>query len=338
MEKDYAYVTSTGVYFEVSKFAGYGKLSGKNISELKAGARVEIDSTKRTPLDFAVWKFAEDEPNWKSPWGKGRPGWHIECSVMSMKYLGETFEIHGGGHDLIFPHHENEIAQSEARTGKPFASKWMHAGLLNISKEKMSKSIGNIIPVHEALSQWGPNIIRLYSLSSHYRGPINYSEEAMRNAQENWRLIENAFAEIQSTVHEDSSQLEEARKTVKKEFKAMEKALDEDFNTPASLGALMRLVRFINRAASTGKLSKQASEVFEKSLATVTEIYGFKLGEVSLNERQEVEHFVQRRNTLRSEKKFREADEIRETLKLKGFELTDHPTRTVWRKAVGKLS
>ncbi|HWY35681.1 MAG TPA: cysteine--tRNA ligase, partial [Nitrosopumilaceae archaeon] len=179
IEKNFAYVSKNGVYFSVSKFKEYGKLSKKKIEDLVSGARIEVDETKNDPLDFALWKFASNEPKWQSPWGDGRPGWHIECSAMSLKYLGENFEIHGGGRDLIFPHHENEIAQSESYTGKNFAKIWMHAGMVTINDEKMSKSLGNTKSIEHVLKNCGPNIIRLFCLSGHYSKPIDYSEDAL---------------------------------------------------------------------------------------------------------------------------------------------------------------
>ena len=173
--KKIAYTAKNGVYFSVSKFSEYGKLSKKNIEELESGSRIEVDESKNNPLDFALWKFSDSSPVWDSPWGSGRPGWHIECSAMSIKYLGENFDIHGGGRDLIFPHHENEIAQSESFTGKPFAKIWMHAGMITINGEKMSKSLGNVKTVRHVLENWGPNIIRLFSLSGHYSKPVSYT-------------------------------------------------------------------------------------------------------------------------------------------------------------------
>ena len=196
VEKQIAYTAKNGVYFAVSKFSKYGRLSGKNTDELLSGARIQVDESKRDPLDFAVWKFSDTEPVWKSPWGRGRPGWHIECSVMSTKYLGENFEIHGGGRDLIFPHHENEIAQSESCTGVPFAKTWMHVGMVTIRGEKMSKSLGNIRSIKRVLEDWGPNVIRLFCLSGHYSKPIDYSEELLGENLARWRQAEICFCEL----------------------------------------------------------------------------------------------------------------------------------------------
>ncbi|HEY7506664.1 MAG TPA: cysteine--tRNA ligase, partial [Nitrososphaera sp.] len=190
IEKGHAYLTLNGVYFRVKSFSGYGKLSRKPVEELESGARIEVDQSKEDPLDFALWKFYSEEPVWPSPWGKGRPGWHIECSAMSRKYLGDTFEIHGGGHDLVFPHHENEIAQSEAYTGKQFAKIWVHSGMVTINSQKMSKSLGNIVTIEQALKNWGMNTLRLYSLSVHYAKPLDYTDDLLKESTQRWRQVE----------------------------------------------------------------------------------------------------------------------------------------------------
>ncbi|HJL67818.1 MAG TPA: cysteine--tRNA ligase, partial [Nitrosopumilus sp.] len=196
IEKQMAYPSKNGVYFSVSKFPEYGKLSKKKIDELQSGSRIGIDESKIDPLDFAVWKFSDVEPVWESPWGKGRPGWHIECSAMSVKYLGDNFDIHGGGRDLIFPHHENEIAQSEACTNSPFAKIWMHVGMVTIGGEKMSKSSGNTKSIKYVLENWGSNIIRLFCLSGHYSKVIDYSEEMLNENLTKWRQVETCYYEL----------------------------------------------------------------------------------------------------------------------------------------------
>ena len=196
VDKNIAYTSKNGVYFSVSKFPQYGKLSKKKIDELLSGARVEIDEAKKDPLDFALWKFSNDDPSWESPWGRGRPGWHIECSVMSIKYLGENFEIHGGGRDLIFPHHENEIAQSESHTSQPYAKIWMHVGMITINGEKMSKSKGNTKTIRHVLENFGANIIRLFCLSGHYSKPIDYSEDLLQENITKWRQVESSYYEM----------------------------------------------------------------------------------------------------------------------------------------------
>jgi cysteinyl-tRNA synthetase len=200
MEKGYAYLTLNGVYFRVKKFDGYGKLSRKPVQELEAGARIEVDQSKEDPMDFALWKFSSEPPAWDSPWGKGRPGWHIECSAMALKYLGNTFEIHGGGHDLVFPHHENEIAQSESFTGAKFAKIWMHSGMVTINSQKMSKSLGNIVTIGKALERWGANTLRLYCLSVHYSKPLDYTDELLKESAQRWRQIETCAFELASAA------------------------------------------------------------------------------------------------------------------------------------------
>src|SRR3990172_7162476 len=229
----------------VSKFPGYGKLSKKKIDDLLAGARVEVDEAKNDPLDFALWKFSKDDPSWDSPWGRGRPGWHIECSAMSIKYLGDNFEIHGGGRDLIFPHHENEIAQSESYTSKPFAKIWMHVGMITINNEKMSKSKGNIKSIRHVLENWGPNIIRLFCLSGHYSKPIDYSEELLQENIIKWRQIESAYYEMKLSIENgDTTKIENIISESKKEF---DSALENDLNTHLALSAFFKFVNQINQ-------------------------------------------------------------------------------------------
>src|ERR671913_491776 len=196
VKKGYGYLTLNGVYFRIKSFPGYGKLSKKSVEELESGARIEIDPSKEDPLDFALWKFYSDETVWPSPWGNGRPGWHIECSAMALKHLGNTVDIHGGGNDLIFPHHENEIAQSEAKTRVEFAKIWMHCGMVNINSEKMSKSLGNIVSIRNAINKWGANTIRLLCLTTQYSKPLEYTIDNLIEAQSKWRLIENCFYEL----------------------------------------------------------------------------------------------------------------------------------------------
>ncbi len=332
IDRGYAYQTPSGVYFEVSKFDGYGKLSKKTTSELIAGARVEVDPTKKDPLDFALWKVSADEPNWDSPWGKGRPGWHIECSAMSLKYLGETFDVHGGGQDLIFPHHENEIAQSEAYTGKEFVRIWMHVGLVNIAGERMAKSLRNYVAVHQALKKWGSNVIRLFSILSHYRSPLEFTETAFERTAQLWRLIENAVAEIQSAKRKGGLAVNKARTAAEKAYTEFDKALKNDLNTPDAIGALMRLVKFVNKTASADKLSREGAKQIWKVLEKMMWVFGLQAPSITAGERGEVEKLVEERNRLRKKKRFSEADKIRQTLRKKGIELVDSPNRTVWRK------
>lgn len=333
IEKGYAYVTETGVYFDVSKFKDYGKLSHYSIEQLQAGARVEVDPTKRNPLDFALWKFFESEPKWDSPWGAGRPGWHIECSAMALTQLKETLDIHGGGSDLIFPHHENEIAQSEALTGKPFARIWMHTGLLTVKGERMGKSLGNFIPVREMVNRVGPNALRLMFINSHYRSPLDFDENVVKNALDNLRLIESAFAELTFAGERDgggyAGEAEEFCKAVVEEF---ENAMDDDFKTPAALSSFMKLVREIHRFAADGKLNKENSKIFGEAFKRISYVFGLKFATVSDEERAVVEELIRRRSELRRVRNFREADMIRERLREMNIEVIDYPDKTVWYK------
>jgi len=334
IDKNIAYVSKNGVYFSVSKFKEYGKLSKKKVEELISGARVEVDETKKDPLDFALWKFAGDEPNWPSPWGKGRPGWHIECSAMSLKYLGPDFEIHGGGRDLIFPHHENEIAQSESYSEKNFAKIWMHVGMVTINGEKMSKSVGNTKSVDYVLNKWGPNIIRLFCLSGHYSKPIDYSEDLLREIITKWRQVENCFFEL---VLADDSQsktedLKIIEKVLKEAIQGFNDALDSDFNTPLAIGEFFKLVKTVNQLAASERLT---SSIAKKSLPVfkqMTEVLGLKVPQVTEEEKRKINDLIQRRNLLRNEKKFQEADKIRKEISDMEIVLIDHKTRTLWMK------
>ncbi|MEM2920224.1 MAG: cysteine--tRNA ligase [Candidatus Nitrosocaldus sp.] len=337
MDKGYAYRTSRGVYFHIAKDEDYGKLSKKPINELKAGARVEVDEEKLDPLDFALWKFSDDEPSWDSPWGRGRPGWHIECSAMSMKYLGETFDIHGGGEDLIFPHHENEIAQSESLTCKEFSRHWVHVSMVNVKGEKMAKSLKNIEPIHSALSRWGPNAIRLYCLSAHYRKPLEYDEMLLKQALAVWRDIENALYELEHAMHIPASDdgirvAGELNGIVNDSYRIFMESMDDDLDTPRAIASLLTPVKAINRYAGEDMLDSSITETVMQRLNDMLFILGLKRTEVSMEERARIEEMVKRRSMLRAEKRYREADEIREMLRAEGIELVDHKDRTVWKK------
>ena len=330
MDKGYAYVTSKGVYFHVSKDDDYGKLSKKPIDELIAGARVEVDPEKKNPLDFALWKFSNEEPNWDSPWGRGRPGWHIECSAMSLKYLGYV-DIHGGGEDLIFPHHENEIAQSESYTCKQFASIWMHVGLLTIKGAKMSKSLKNIEPIYLALKRYGSNPIRLYCLSAHYRKQLDYDPSLLEQSIARWRDIEHAGFELRFADN-DYDNAEEANRFADECFNRFDQALSNDLDTPNALNSLSMLARYINKLASSNKLSKEVADAVRDRYNAMLSILGFRLLEVSKEEQDEINRLISIRNDLRKAKRYKEADEIRARLKEKGIELVDHKDRTIWKK------
>jgi cysteinyl-tRNA synthetase len=336
IEKNFAYVSKNGIYFSVSKFKEYGKLSKKKIEDLVSGARIEIDETKNDPLDFALWKFASDQPKWQSPWGDGRPGWHIECSAMSLKYLGENFEIHGGGRDLIFPHHENEIAQSESHTGKNFAKIWMHVGMVTINGEKMSKSLGNTKSIEHVLKNWGPNIIRLFCLSGHYSKPIDYSEDALKETIIKWRQVENCYAELSSSEKDESVISPSLSKFVmekvdfiKKEF---DNALNSDFNTPLALNAFFRLVKEVNNFAASENISQSIAKTFLSAFETMLEILGLKISKISDEERNIINELIKMRNMLREQKQYQKADEVRKQISDMGIVLIDHKARTLLLK------
>ncbi len=334
IEKNFAYVSTNGVYFSVSKFHEYGKLSKKKTDELVSGARVEIDETKNDPLDFTLWKFANEEPKWESPWGPGRPGWHIECSAMSLKYLGSNFEIHGGGRDLIFPHHENEIAQSESYSGKNFAKIWMHVGMVTINGEKMSKSLGNTKSVDHVLKKWGANIIRLFCLSGHYSKPIDYSEDLLREAITKWRQVENCYYELVlsddgSAATEDVKLIEETVKETKKEFA---EALNSDFNTPLASSAFFKLVKTVNQIASSEHMVSSLSNMILPVFDQMLDILGLKISQVSPEEKIKINELINKRNLLRSQKNFQGADNIRKEISNLGIVLIDHKKKTLWMK------
>ncbi len=338
LEKGFAYMTETGIYYDVSKFEGYGKLSGIKKEEL-IKHRIEPDPTKRNPADFALWKKAP--PNyplrWKTPWMEGFPGWHLECSVMAMKFLGEQIDIHGGAKDLIFPHHENEIAQSEAYTGKkPFVKYWMHTGFLTINGEKMSKSKGNFITIRQMLEKWkNPEIFRIFVLSAHYRSDLDYSDEAMQQAKENLEKIYSArrlLNEIKETGSEEFT--EEDEKFIRKIEDLKEKfieAMCDDFNTPLALSAYLQMCKEINKYFAENK-SKKAAEKVLSIFEELGKIFGLFQFVPKESERFEklVRKLIDLRDKLRKEKKFEIADEIRDILNQAGIEVMDTKEGTKW--------
>jgi cysteinyl-tRNA synthetase len=331
IKKGHAYLTLNGVYFRVKSFPAYGKLSRKPVEELESGARIEVDPTKEDPLDFALWKFSSEDPTWSSPWGKGRPGWHIECSAMSLKYLGETFEIHGGGHDLVFPHHENEIAQSESYTGKQFAKIWVHSGMVTINSQKMSKSLGNIVTIKQALKSWGMNPLRLYSLSVHYSKPLDYADELLRESVQRWRQIETCAFELRAATG-GGGEVYALRRLCDESMKAFEAAMDDDMNTSLALTEFLRLVAKLNQYAAADEMTKEMADAASPTFAKIMDILGLKILESGEKEKEEIEEMVAARSRLRSEKKFKEADELRKKLLERSVELLDHRGKTVWVK------
>ena len=324
IEKGYAYAADNGdVYYSVRKFEGYGKLSGKVLDDLEAGARIEIDEVKQDPLDFVLWKHAKaDEPHWDSPWGIGRPGWHIECSVMSTCCLGNNFDIHGGGPDLKFPHHENEIAQSEAATGSRYANNWMHAGAVRIDGEKMSKSLGNFFTIREILEKYHPETVRFFLLSSQYRSSINYSEDSLKEAQVKLDRFYNALAQVDAYVPAATNNDYSER------FHA---AMDDDFNTPEAIGVLFDLVREVNKAEGEKKfaLGAQLRELgaILGCLQLPPEEFLQSGGDVDV---EYVEAMIQKRIDAKKAKDFATADGVRDELLAQGITLRDGPEGTSW--------
>jgi cysteinyl-tRNA synthetase len=329
ISKESAYISKNGVYFSVSRFSEYGKLSKKKIDELQSGSRIEVDEEKRDPLDFAVWKFSDMEPTWNSPWGKGRPGWHIECSAMSVKYLGKNFDIHGGGRDLIFPHHENEIAQSESCTGAQFAKIWMHVGMVTINGEKMSKSVGNVKSIKHVLENWGSNVIRLFCLSGHYSKPIDYSEEMLGENLTKWRQVETCYYEL---IHADSENNEEIGSIIEKQSTEFNSALEKDLNTHLALSAFFQLVKETNRLAADEKLGRENAETIKIELERMLKILGLKIPSITEDEKQKIDELIKSREQFRKEKQFEGADKIRDKLNEMNVELIDHKEKTIWMR------
>ncbi len=316
INKGFAYVSEGNVWYDVSKFEEYGKLSKKTLEELKEGYRIEPDPSKRNPYDFALWKKAkEGEPYWYSPWGIGRPGWHIECSVMSMVHLGETIDIHGGAEDLIFPHHENEIAQSEAHTGKTFSRYWIHTGFLTLKGEKMSKSLGNIFSAKQLLEIYDPNVIRLYYLRAHYRSPLDFSEELLNSARSSWIRIRNFLEESEGMDGQVDASI----------LSKFESYMDDDLNTPKAIAYIYEL---INQAYK----DRSRMGNIAKTLKIMLEVLGFRLDH-RLDKRivDIMNVIVEIRKELRKRKEYELADRIRNELRSLGIVLEDRGEDTVWK-------
>ncbi|MCZ6526506.1 MAG: cysteine--tRNA ligase [Gammaproteobacteria bacterium] len=334
IDNKYAYIADNGdVYYDVSAFPEYGKLSGKKTDELRAGARVEVQEAKDDPLDFVLWKAAKpDEPSWQSPWGAGRPGWHIECSAMATHCLGDHFDIHGGGQDLQFPHHENEIAQSCSATGKAFVNTWMHNGFVRVDEEKMSKSLGNFFTVREVLEKYHPEVVRFFILSSHYRSPLNYSDSHLDEAR---ATLDGLYLALREVTNSDDSEIDNSF------LEKFNEAMDDDFNTPKAVAVLHEIAHAINRetdkdarsARTLGTTLKQLgatmgllqahADAYLKS-AAVTESDGLTADEINT--------YIEQRKQARINKDFAESDRIRNLLTEQGITLEDSPTGTSWRR------
>ena len=362
LEKGLAYEVEGDVYYAVENFEGYGKLSGRSLEDMMAGARVDVSEKKRNPLDFALWKASkEGEPWWESPWGRGRPGWHIECSVMSQHFLGETFDIHGGGEDLIFPHHENEIAQSEGATGKSLANYWVYNGFVKVSSEKMSKSLGNFFTVKDILKNYHPDVVRLFMLQSHYKSPVDFSDESLADARmgmDRFYATLKAIKQIMTDCGDFSAitieKLSEKEKTLCDRLISLQDnfkdAMDDDFNTPRAIGYIFDAVRLVNGYMAGEKFypSAQACFVLDIAKRIIKEVGGI-LGlfledpdDYFAQDRDrearkrgldvnEVNHLIEERRIARLAKDWKRADEIRHALSEKKIILQDGPAGTTWK-------
>ncbi|WP_153732585.1 cysteine--tRNA ligase [Sporosarcina obsidiansis] len=336
IDKGYAYTSNGDVYYHTREFDGYGKLSHQSIDELKVGARIEENMIKSDPLDFALWKAAKaGEISWDSPWGKGRPGWHIECSVMARELLGDTIDIHAGGQDLTFPHHENEIAQSEAATGKTFANYWMHNGYINIDNEKMSKSLGNFILVHDIRKQIDPKVLRFFMLSVHYRHPVNFAQELVESAANGLDRIQTAYNNLQHRLAVSADLAEEHQlwqERIEKQITAFEDAMDDDFNTANAIAAIFELSKQANVYLLEKNTSHQVLQKFLEVLDQLMGVLGLPFESVSELVDDDVEALIQERLDARKNRDFARADEIRDELKAKGIILEDTAQGTRWKR------
>ena len=352
IDTGHAYEADGDVMFSVTSFSTYGKLSGKKTEDLVSGARVEVDEKKKDPLDFALWKAAKiGEPFWNSPWGPGRPGWHIECSAMSMRYLGPTFDIHGGGADLTFPHHENEIAQSEAATGEPFAKYWIHNGFVNIRSEKMSKSLGNVLNIRDILKETHPETLRLFLLSSHYRSPLDFSDTSIKEASVGLERLYAALSSLEELERSggEISSLPEELSNLEMRFR---EAMDDDFNTPKGLAIMFEASRAINRIHTESGGNKEkipAPDLLEKArkelLGWAQDVFGIlnetsqdflerarKSGAIELGiSEDEIRELLDQRAEARKARNFKLADEIRDKLLSWGILIEDGPKGSSWR-------
>lgn len=336
IEKGYAYEADGDVYFKTRKFDDYGKLSHQSIDDLLLGARIEVGEKKQDPLDFTLWKAAkEGEISWDSPWGKGRPGWHIECSAMARKYLGDTIDIHAGGQDLTFPHHENEIAQTEALTGKPFANYWMHNGYIKINDEKMSKSLGNVVLVHDLIQKHDPEVIRFFMLSVHYRHPINFSDEQLASAKNGLERLKETVQNLEHRLQHsvDLGNEENTFLTIVQQLKErFIEAMDDDFNTANAISVLFDLAKEANRYLRNEQSSKKVLTAFLETFQDIGGVLGIHLQPEKQLLDEEIERLIKEREEARKARNFEKADAIRDELLSKNIILEDTPQGVRWKR------
>jgi len=335
IEKGFAYESGGDVYYRTREFKEYGKLSHQSIEELKVGARIQVGEKKQDALDFVLWKSAkEGEISWDSPWGKGRPGWHIECSAMAREYLGDTIDIHAGGQDLAFPHHENEIAQSEALTGKTFARYWMHNGYINIDNEKMSKSLGNFVTVHDIIKQVDPQILRFFMISVHYRNPINYSQELLEKTQAAFERLKTSYQNLKHRMGASANLTDNNQEWLDKIAGLREqfiKDMDDDFNTANGVSTLFELSKLSNLYLMEKNTSEEVIKAFMNEFETLFDVLGLSLKDEELLD-EEIEELIEKRNQARKERNFQLADEIRDQLKEMNIIIEDTPQGIRWKR------
>ncbi|MEH7452111.1 cysteine--tRNA ligase [Gottfriedia acidiceleris] len=336
VKKGYAYESEGDVYFKTKEFDGYGKLSHQSIEDLRIGERIEVGEKKEDPLDFALWKAAKPgEIFWESPWGKGRPGWHIECSAMAKKYLGETIDIHAGGQDLSFPHHENEIAQSEALSGKTFSNYWMHNGYINIDNEKMSKSLGNFVLVHDIIKIVDPMLLRFFMLSVHYRHPINYSEELLQEARNGFERIKTAYQNSKHRLESSTNLTEDDNKWLKEiadEKTVFTKVMDDDFNTANAISVLYQLAKLANQYLLETHTSTNVLNQLVATFDELSNVLGITLVKEEAMLDDEIEALIQKRTDARKNRDFALADQIRDQLKEMNIIIEDTPQGIRWKR------
>ena len=358
MDKGYAYASGGDVFFSVDLFNGYGKLSGRKLEEMEAGARIEVDQRKKNPFDFVLWKSSKpDEPAWDSPWGKGRPGWHIECSAMSGDYLGASFDIHGGGKDLIFPHHENEIAQSEAAFGQTFVKYWVHNGFVNINHEKMSKSLGNFLMIKDIVKEYHPEAVRLFLLSHHYRSPVDFTDQNIKNVaaglDKMYALLERVEKYLHTLPDKDASDYDDVPVSDKDFWGLFRDAMNDDFNTALGIGILYDSVRHINRILDQMAETESVDNTQNRHLIHNECLHILKIGNILglfaqspdtyFKQKKDrvidqksfdaaaIDAMIEERRAARKAKDFKRADEIRDQLKNMNIEIEDRPDGTIWK-------